>query len=179
MCSKHGLHKRDWISLRMHIMYMLLAVLGIYVKYVYQKCIPAWLGSSFASLGCQTRLHTLYFSLGNSPPGHSIKHFLTLVISQSTDDAEFYGAHTPPRAIPFQFGEKEAVDAFEAWHNANYLSPGDLLTRTTEPIKQVSLPFWLFEATVDVQYRGEAFSILPHAHTYHSCLKRDLSCWLI
>jgi hypothetical protein len=72
----------------------------------------------------------------------------------------------PPRVVPFQISLEQAQAAFEAWQRSNWLAPSRLLRRGLVGMRAALLPFWLFEATVRVEYTGEpaaACALLPHA----------------
>lgn len=56
--------------------------------------------------------------------------------------------------LPFQLSRHQAEQAFDAWHKQRLLSPSGLLTGAVGPMRQAYLPFWLFDASVQVQYTG-------------------------
>ncbi|KAK9813578.1 hypothetical protein WJX73_008249 [Symbiochloris irregularis] len=60
-----------------------------------------------------------------------------------------------PRLVPFRIGLVDAQAAFEAWQGGHWLAPNNVLGEGTSAVRPVMLPFWLFEATVAVQYAGK------------------------
>ena len=76
--------------------------------------------------------------------------------------AGFHSGHVLPQLLPFQLTDDQARAAFNAWHRRRPLSPGGLLAASTRPMRQALLPFWLFEATVHVQYKGTDSSPFRH-----------------
>ena len=67
-----------------------------------------------------------------------------------------------PRVVPFQISLEQAQAAFEQWQRSHWLAPSRLLRQGLVSMRAVLLPFWLFEATVHVQYTGKP--CLPFAH---------------
>ncbi len=61
-----------------------------------------------------------------------------------------------PRVCPFQVSLQQAQEAFEAWQQSHWLAPGRLLRRGLGSMHSALLPFWIFEATVKVDYSGTA-----------------------
>ena len=72
-----------------------------------------------------------------------------------------------PRVVPFQISLKQAQSTFEERQQSHWLAPSKLLNKGLVRMHAALLPFWLFEATVHVEYTG-AFCItslaliLPH-----------------
>ncbi len=56
--------------------------------------------------------------------------------------------------VPFQVSLSEAGRVFDEWHASKWFSPGKLLSQGRGTLKPVLLPFWLFEAAVNVEYTG-------------------------
>ena len=59
-----------------------------------------------------------------------------------------------PRVVPFQISLQEALNAFEAWQQSHWLAPSKLLRKGLGSMHAALLPFWIFEATVHVEYAG-------------------------
>ena len=59
-----------------------------------------------------------------------------------------------PRVVPFQISLTQAQMAFEEWQRSHWLSPSKLLHKGLVSMRAALLPFWLFEATVHVEYTG-------------------------
>ncbi|BDA43750.1 probable chaperone protein DnaJ at C-terminar half [Coccomyxa sp. Obi] len=60
-----------------------------------------------------------------------------------------------PRVVPFQISLHQAQLAFEQWQQSHWLAPSKLLRRGLISMHAALLPFWLFEATVHVEYTGQ------------------------
>lgn len=63
-----------------------------------------------------------------------------------------------PRVCPFQVSLQQAQEAFEAWQQSHWLAPGRLLRKGLGGMHSALLPFWIFEATVKVEYSGTVLS---------------------
>ena len=74
--------------------------------------------------------------------------------------ADFRHGTFKPRVVPFRLGLQEAQAAFESWQRGHWLAPNKVLGEGTSAVRPVLLPFWLFEATVQVQYAGVRREIL-------------------
>lgn len=59
-----------------------------------------------------------------------------------------------PRVVPFQVSLQEAQESFENWQQSHWLAPGRLLRKGLGSMHAALLPFWIFEATVQVEYAG-------------------------
>ena len=68
--------------------------------------------------------------------------------------AEYRPGIIRPRVVPFQIGLEQAQAALEQWQRSHWLAPSRLLRQGLVSMRAVLLPFWLFEATVHVQYTG-------------------------
>ncbi|KAK9915278.1 hypothetical protein WJX75_007018 [Coccomyxa subellipsoidea] len=67
-----------------------------------------------------------------------------------------------PRVVPFQIGLRQAQLAFEEWQQSHWLAPSKLLHRGLISMHAALLPFWLFEATVHVEYTGQLGFPIDH-----------------
>ena len=63
-----------------------------------------------------------------------------------------------PRVVPFQISLQEALNAFETWQQSHWLAPSKLLRKGLGSMHAALLPFWIFEATVHVEYAGVMLS---------------------
>ena len=68
--------------------------------------------------------------------------------------AAFHHGSLVPRVVPFQISLQEALNAFEAWQQSHWLAPSKLLRKGLGSMHAALLPFWIFEATVHVEYAG-------------------------
>lgn len=68
--------------------------------------------------------------------------------------ADFRPGSFKPRLVPFRLGLEEAQGAFEAWQSTHWLAPRRVLGAGTSAVRPVLLPFWIFEATMQVHYTG-------------------------
>lgn len=73
-----------------------------------------------------------------------------------------------PRVVPFQIGLRQAQLAFEQWQQSHWLAPSQLLNRGLISMHAALLPFWLFEATVHVEYTGQFSQSFPE-YKIHYC----------
>ena len=67
--------------------------------------------------------------------------------------AELDSSGIHPRIVPFQLTADQATARFEQWHKDKYLSPGGL-SKVAAPLRRAALPFWLFETSVHIYYKG-------------------------
>ena len=72
-----------------------------------------------------------------------------------------------PRVVPFQISLEQAQAALEQWQRSHWLAPSRLLRQGLVSMRAVLLPFWLFEATVHVQYTGAP---QPHFGHMQACM---------
>ena len=78
-----------------------------------------------------------------------------LAPTSPTFAAELGRGNATPRIVPFHKDPIQAQADFDRWHKNNLFSPGGLLSGATAPMRQALLPFWLFDTTVQVHYKGK------------------------
>lgn len=66
----------------------------------------------------------------------------------------FHHGSLVPRVVPSQISLQEAQGAFEARQQSHWLAPSKLLRKGLGSMHAALLPFWIFEATVRVEYAG-------------------------
>lgn len=80
--------------------------------------------------------------------------YMSADIDLSCCSADFRKGTVTPRVVPFQISLHQAQLAFEQWQQSHWLAPSKLLRRGLISMHAALLPFWLFEATVHVEYTG-------------------------
>lgn len=84
--------------------------------------------------------------------GHGINH----IVTQTTEPR----SHREASLIDFGITPSEALKRFQAWQSQHWLAPSSLLKDpTTFTLQPTLLPFWLFEAAVEMRYSGDVRSI--------------------